>query len=110
MSSTAVDLRLDSYMNSFCLRASVLSDRSAQRLSRPAGEAEARREGTVFTSPAARFLPELAYSVVIPFCYPSIRRLLLRPLTIGLRARMPMSVTVGGSGTAVMAATAREIG
>jgi len=37
-----------------------IPDRSAQRLSRPAGEAEARREGTVFTSPAARFLPELA--------------------------------------------------
>ena len=37
-----------------------IADRSTQRGSRPAGEAEARREGTVFTSPEVRFLPEMA--------------------------------------------------
>ena len=63
----------------------------------------------MFTSPAVRFLPEMAQSVVIPIRYPSIRPLLLRTQTIRLRAPIPRSVTVGGPGTTVMAATAGEI-
>jgi hypothetical protein len=51
----------------------------------------------------------MAQSVVIPIRYPSIRPLLLRTQAIGLRAPMPRSVTVGGSGSTVMAATAGEI-